>query len=59
MNINTENDKKKTDTAQGLKSLSPNVYSCLCADTTARKSDNINNIWFVFPTNGEKEDKGI
>lgn len=59
MNINMENDKKKTDTARGLKSLSLNVYSCLRADTTARKSDNVNNIWFVFPTKGKKEDKGV
>lgn len=59
MNINTVNDKKKADTAQGLKSMNPNVYSCLCADTTARKSDNVNNIWFVFPTKGEKEGKEV
>lgn len=57
MNINTENDKKKTDIAQGLKSSNLNVCSCLHADTTARKSDNVNNIWFVFSTKGKKEDK--
>ena len=54
-----ENDKKKTDIAQGLKSLNLNVYSCLRTDTTARKSDNVNNIWFAFPTKGKKEDKGV
>lgn len=59
MNINTENDKKKADIAQGLKNMNLNVYSCLCADTTARKSDNVNNIWFVFPTKAEKEGKGV
>lgn len=59
MNVNTENDKKKTDTAQGLKSLNLSAYSCLLSETTARNSDNVNNIWFVFPTKGKKEDKGV
>lgn len=59
MNVNVENDKKKTDIAQGLESLNLNVYSCVLSDKAARNSDNVNNIWFVFPAKGKKEDKGV